>query len=84
MFCSGTRGRFSQEGGYMEVPVWHSGFRIQCCCSYDTGCNGGTGLILGPGTSTSWGRDQKEKKSYLNASYKSINTFQTSKNVNIL
>ena len=45
----------------LEVPVWHSRLRIQCCCSCGTGCNCGMGSV--PGLGIPHATDAGEKKS---------------------
>ena len=57
---------------HLEVLLWCSGLRIQCCHSYGTGCSCGTGCSYGldliPGLGTSichwcgWKRKQKQNR----------------------
>ena len=44
-----------------EVPLWHSGLRIQDYHYSSSGHCCGVGLIPGPGTSTCHGNSQKTK-----------------------
>ena len=49
----------------LDFPLWCSGLRIKCSCSYGVGCSYGSDLILGLGNSIHLGRGRKKKKKWV-------------------
>ena len=50
LWCNGIGSISATPGTQVRLPAWHSGLRIQHCCSCDVGPNWDSNLILSPGT----------------------------------
>ena len=63
-FCCGTVGLVVSWEHWVQVqsPVWHNGLRIQHCRRCGLGCNCGSDLIPGLGTSYAKGSQKRKKR----------------------